>query len=133
MCRTSIPCIKRLFSDTGLPNAIGRLGRSVLLVANALAELDAAGVALYADQQAIDSTTPMGRAMIQMASVIGEQERQSFRSRVLAGLGRVRQQGRKLGRPKVAPDGRGVIFVVIHRLGRCVGTTAEMTMAISVW
>ena len=29
--------------------------------------LDAAGVALYSDQQAIDSTTPMGRAMIQMA------------------------------------------------------------------
>ena len=31
-------------------------------------ELDTAGVALYSDQQAIDSTTPTGRAMIQMAS-----------------------------------------------------------------
>ena len=44
-------------------------------MANALAELDAAGVALYCDQQGIDSTTPMGRAMIQMASVFGDQER----------------------------------------------------------
>ena len=95
--------IKRLFSDTGLPNAIGRLGRSVLLVANALAESDAAGVALYADQQAIDSTTPMGRAMIQMASVIGEQERQIIRSRVLAGLGRVRQQGGSSAAPRWPP------------------------------
>jgi DNA invertase Pin-like site-specific DNA recombinase len=82
--------------------SIDRLGRSVLHVANALVELDTAGVALYSDQQAIDSTTPMGRAMIQMASVFGEQERQIIRSRVLAGLDRVRQQGKKLGRPKVS-------------------------------
>ena len=83
--------------------SIDRLGRSVLHVANALAELNAAGVALYSDQQGIDSTTPMGRAMIQMASVFGEQERETLRSRVIAGLDRVRQQGKKLGRPKVAP------------------------------
>ena len=41
--------------------------------------------------------------MIQMASVFGEQERSIIRSRVLAGLDRVRQQGKKLGRPKVSP------------------------------
>ena len=41
--------------------------------------------------------------MIQMASVFGEQERSMLRARVLAGLDRVRQQGKKLGRPKVAP------------------------------
>ena len=46
---------------------------------------------------------PMGRAMIQMALVFGELERQIIRSRVVAGLDRVRQQGKKLGRPKVAP------------------------------
>jgi DNA invertase Pin-like site-specific DNA recombinase len=45
----------------------------------------------------------MGRAMIQMASVFGEQERSILRSRVLAGLERVRAQGGKLGRPKVSP------------------------------
>jgi DNA invertase Pin-like site-specific DNA recombinase len=81
--------------------SIDRLGRSVLHVANALAELDTAGVALYSDQQAIDSSTPMGRAMVQMASVFGEQEREIIRSRVIAGLNRVRAQGKKLGRPKV--------------------------------
>jgi DNA invertase Pin-like site-specific DNA recombinase len=41
--------------------------------------------------------------MIQMASVFGEQERQIIRSRVLAGLDRVRQQGKKLGRRRVSP------------------------------
>jgi DNA invertase Pin-like site-specific DNA recombinase len=83
--------------------SIDRLGRSVLHVANALAELDAAGIRLYYDREGIDSSTPMGRAMIQMASVFGEQERSMLRSRVLAGLDRVRQQGKKLGRPKVSP------------------------------
>jgi DNA invertase Pin-like site-specific DNA recombinase len=94
--------VRRRF-DVLLVWSIDRLGRSVLHVANALAELDAAGVALYSDQQAIDSTTPTGRAMIQMASVFGEQERSIIRSRVMAGLDRVRQQGKKLGRPKVPP------------------------------
>jgi DNA invertase Pin-like site-specific DNA recombinase len=84
--------------------SIDRLGRSVLHVANALAELDVVGVRLYCDQQGIDSSTPMGRAMIQMASVFGEQERSMLRSRVLAGLDRVRQQGKKLGRPKVSAN-----------------------------
>ena len=83
--------------------SIDRLGRSVLHVANALAELDAAGIRLYCDQQGIDSSTPMGRAMIQMASVFGEQERSILRDRVIAGLNRVRQPGKRLGRPKVAP------------------------------
>jgi DNA invertase Pin-like site-specific DNA recombinase len=94
--------VRRRF-DVLMVWSIDRLGRSVLHVANALAELDAAGIALYSDQQAIDSTTPMGRAMIQMASVFGEQERHIIRSRVNAGLDRVRAQGKKLGRPKVSP------------------------------
>jgi DNA invertase Pin-like site-specific DNA recombinase len=92
--------VRRKF-DVTMCWSIDRLGRSVLHVANALAELDAAGVALYSDQQAIDSTTPMGRAMIQMASGFGEQERQMIRSRVVAGLNRVREQGKKLGRPMI--------------------------------
>jgi DNA invertase Pin-like site-specific DNA recombinase len=62
--------------------SIDRLGRSVH-VSNALAELDAAGIRLYCDREGIDSSTPMGRAMIQMASVFGEQERSMLRSRVL--------------------------------------------------
>jgi hypothetical protein len=69
--------VRRRF-DVLMVWSIDGLGRRVLHVANALAELDASGVALYSDQQqqAIDSTTPMGCAMTQMASVFGEQERQ---------------------------------------------------------
>lgn len=93
--------VRRRF-DVCMCWSIDRLGRSVLHVANAMAELDAAGVALYSDQQAIDSTSPFGKAMIQMACVFGELEREMIRARVVAGLNRVREQGlKKLGRPKV--------------------------------
>src|SRR3984957_15778436 len=94
--------VRRKF-DVLMVWSIDRLGRSVLHVVVALSELDGAGVALYSDQKGIESTTATGRAMLQMASVFGEQERQIIRSRVVAGLDRVRAQGKKLGRPKVSP------------------------------
>jgi DNA invertase Pin-like site-specific DNA recombinase len=73
-------------------------------VASAMAELDAAGVALYSDQQAIVSTSPFGKAMIQMACVFGELERAMIRAQVVAGLNCVCEQGiKKLRRPQVAP------------------------------
>jgi DNA invertase Pin-like site-specific DNA recombinase len=56
-------------------------------VANARAELDAAALPFAQNQQGIDTTHTDGRTMIQMAS---EQERQIIRSKVLAGLDRVR-------------------------------------------
>jgi DNA invertase Pin-like site-specific DNA recombinase len=83
--------------------SIDRLGRSILHVVSAMAELEAAGVALYSDQQAIDSTSPFGRAMVQMVCVFGELEREMIRAQVVVGLNRVREQGGKLGRPMIAP------------------------------
>lgn len=91
--------------------SIDRLGRSTAAVAAALAELEAAGVAIYADKEAMDATTPHGRAMLQMAAVFAELERGMIRERVIAGLERARhetpeqrrQKGKKAaGRPRVA-------------------------------
>ena len=86
--------------------SIDRLGRSGLHVSNALAELDAAGIRLYCDREGIASSTPMGRAMIQMASVFGEQERSILRSRVLAGLERVRHKAGDLVAERCPPRSR---------------------------
>ena len=67
------------------------------------------------DQQAIDSTSPFGKAMMQMACVFGELEREMIRARVVAGLNRVREQGiKKLGRPAV---GRKVEETIRRQLG----------------
>jgi DNA invertase Pin-like site-specific DNA recombinase len=67
-----------------------------------MAELDAAEVALYSDQQAIDTTSPYGKAMIQMAVVFAELERGIIRARIMAGLNRLKEQGKRLGRPPVS-------------------------------
>ena len=81
--------------------SIDRIGRSTATVAGALAELEAAGVAIYADKEGMDATTPHGKAMLQMAAVFAELERGMVRERVIAGLNRARAQGKALGRPKV--------------------------------
>ena len=54
--------------------SIDRPNRSVLHVNTAMVEMDAAGVSLYSDQQAIDRTSPFGKAMMQMPCVFGELE-----------------------------------------------------------
>jgi DNA invertase Pin-like site-specific DNA recombinase len=82
--------------------SIDRIGRSTAAVAAALAELEAAGVAIYADKEAVDATTPHGRAMLRMAAVFAELERGMIRERILAGLARIRAEGKtQLGRPRV--------------------------------
>jgi DNA invertase Pin-like site-specific DNA recombinase len=95
--------------------SIDRMGRSTATVASALSELEHAGVAIYADKEAMDATTPHGRAMLQMAAVFAELERGMIRERVLAGLERAKRQGVTLGRPKV---GRKVENAVRTRLAR---------------
>lgn len=99
--------------DVLLVWSIDRLGRSTAMVATALAELDAAGVALYADREAVDATTPHGRAMLQMAAVFAELERGMIRERVKAGLVRARAAGKRIGRP---PVGRKVEAKIRARL-----------------
>jgi DNA invertase Pin-like site-specific DNA recombinase len=80
-----------------------------------MAEMDDAGVALYSDQQAIDSTSPFGKAMMQMVCVFGELEREMIRARVVAGLNRVRKQGiKRLGRPAV---GKKIEDTISQQLG----------------
>lgn len=77
--------------------AVDRLGRSTATVAAALAELDHVGVKFFANKEGMDSSTPHGRAMLQMASVFAELERSMIRERVNAGLARAVADGVKLG------------------------------------
>ena len=62
------------------------------------------GVDLYLQQQAVDTTTPPGKALFQMMGVFAEFERAMILELVNAGLQRARAQGKKLGRPRVAPE-----------------------------
>jgi DNA invertase Pin-like site-specific DNA recombinase len=50
------------------------------------------------DQQAIDTTTPMGKLVFQVTGAFAEFERSMIRQRVKAGLKRAVAQGTRLGR-----------------------------------
>ena len=89
--------------------SIDRLGRSTAAVTAALEELDTAGVAIFADKEGMDTSTPHGRAMLQMAAVFAELERHMIRERIVAGLQRATAQGRKLGRPTVRTETEAAI------------------------
>jgi len=82
---------------------VSRLSRSLAELVATLDELHALGIDLYLHQQAIDTTTPAGKAMFQMCGVFAEFEREILSERVKAGLNRAREEGKHLGRPiKVA-------------------------------
>src|SRR5262245_29635050 len=86
--------------------SIDRLGRSMQHLVGFLGELQAVGCDLYLHQQALDTTTPSGRAMFQMCGVFAEFERAMIRERINAGLARAKARGvnrkgepLRLGRP----------------------------------
>src|ERR1700756_1985904 len=83
--------------------AIDRLGRSLIDLLGTIQTLEACGVDLYLDQQAIDTTTPAGRLMFQITGAFAEFERSMIRHRVRAGLKRAVESGKRLGRPKIDP------------------------------
>src|SRR5690348_147275 len=89
--------------------SIDRLGRSTAAVTAALEELAEAGVAIYADKEGMDTSTPHGRAMLQMAAVFAELERGMIRQRVHAGLARARAEGKRLGRPTISAESEAAI------------------------
>jgi DNA invertase Pin-like site-specific DNA recombinase len=52
----------------------------------------------------LDTTTPAGKAMFQMMGVFAEFERAIIQERVRAGLRRAVDEGKQLGRPRIAPE-----------------------------
>lgn len=85
--------------DVVMAWALDRLSRSLQHLVPTLAELKASGVDLYLHQQAIDTTTPSGRAFYGMLGVFAEFERDMIAARVQAGVDRARAAGKRLGRP----------------------------------
>ena len=80
--------------------SVDRLGRSLQDLVGFLGETHGAGVHLYLHQQAVDTTTPAGRALFQMLGVFAEFERAMIRDRVKAGLANARTKGVRLGAPR---------------------------------
>jgi len=81
---------------------LDRWGRSVADLVATLQELSHLGVGFVSLTEALDLTTPTGRAMAGLLAVFAEFEREILRERVRAGLAQARQNGQKLGRPITA-------------------------------
>jgi len=81
---------------------LDRWGRSVADLVSTLQELQHLGVGFVSLTEALDLTTPAGRAMAGLLAVFAEFEREILRERVRACLPQARQNGKTLGRPRSA-------------------------------
>jgi putative DNA-invertase from lambdoid prophage Rac len=81
---------------------LDRWGRSLADLVTTLKELSDVGVGFVSLTEAIDLTTPSGRALAGMLAVFAEFERDILRERVKAGITQAREQGKAHGRPQTA-------------------------------
>ncbi len=88
--------------DVVLVWRLDRWGRSVTDLLATLQELEHLGVGFVSLNEALDLTTPSGRAMAALLAVFAAFEREILQERVRAGLAQARQNGKKLGRPATA-------------------------------
>jgi DNA invertase Pin-like site-specific DNA recombinase len=97
-----IEAARRREIDVVLVWRLDRWGRSVADLLATLQELEHLGVGFVSLTEALDLTTPAGRAMAGLLAVFAEFEREILRERVRAGLAHARQNGKRLGRPLTA-------------------------------
>jgi DNA invertase Pin-like site-specific DNA recombinase len=88
--------------DVVLVWRLDRWGRSVTDLLATLQELEHLGVGFISLTEALDLTTPAGRAMAGLLAIFAEFEREILRERTRAGLAHARQNGKRLGRPQTA-------------------------------
>jgi DNA invertase Pin-like site-specific DNA recombinase len=102
--------------DVVLVWRLDRWGRSVADLLATLQELEHLGIGFVSLTEALDLTTPTGRAMAALLAVFAEFEREILRERVRAGLAHARQNGQILGRPATAARHASEIRK-LHRTG----------------
>ncbi len=92
--------------DVVLVWKLDRWGRSQSDLITTLQELDQLGVGFVSFIEALDLTTPIGRAMAGMIVIFAEFERSLLQERIKAGLAYAKSKGKSLGRPSLSPDTR---------------------------
>jgi DNA invertase Pin-like site-specific DNA recombinase len=102
--------------DVVLVWRLDRWGRSVTDLLATLQELEHLGVGFVSLTEALDLTTPAGRAMAGLLAVFAAFEREILGERVRAGLAHAQQNGKRLGRPPTAARHTAEIRK-LHRAG----------------
>lgn len=88
--------------DAVLVWKLDRWGRSLPDLVMTLQELTVLDVGFISLTEALDMTTPTGRAMVGLLAVFAQFERDLLRERVKAGIAHAREKGKPHGRPKTA-------------------------------
>jgi DNA invertase Pin-like site-specific DNA recombinase len=87
-----------------------RMARSVKHFLEVLDELNHLNIALVSFRENIDTSGPLGRAMIVIVAAISELERSLIVERVRAGMRRARLEGRQIGRARLDVDRKQVVI-----------------------
>lgn len=85
--------------DTLLVTRIDRLARSVRDLSNIVSEVEAKGCFLRCTEQPVDTSTPSGRAFLQMLGVFAEFETEIRKERQAEGIAKAKAKGVYKGRP----------------------------------
>ena len=94
---------KRRF-DTVLVWRFDRFARSTKHLILALEEFRNLGIDFVSYQENIDTSSPLGSAIFTIISAVAQLERDIIAERAKAGLRRAKENGKKLGRPRVSSD-----------------------------
>jgi DNA invertase Pin-like site-specific DNA recombinase len=99
-------CLKKLQpGDVLTVWKLDRLGRSVRDVVNILHDLHTRGIEFHSLTEAIDTKTPIGRAMLHMVAMVAELEASFIKERTREGRKLAQGRGVKMGRkPKLSPE-----------------------------
>jgi putative DNA-invertase from lambdoid prophage Rac len=107
---------------------LDRWGRSVTDLLATLQELEHLGVGFVSLTEALDLTTPSGRAMAGLLAVFAEFEREILRQRVRSGLADAKRNGQRLGRPMTV----GLHASEIRKLHRAGVPKAEIARRLNI-
>ena len=80
---------------------LDRLGRLAGELITLIDQLEGRGISFRALNAPMDTTTPTGRAFLQIQAAFAEMERNIIRQRVKEGIAAARARGRKGGRPRI--------------------------------
>ena len=85
---------------------LDRAFRSVKHMHDTLAAWEMVGVSFSSVREQFDTSTALGRLLLNFLAALAEFELELIRERVKAGMDRARRQGKRIGRPRVT-DRRG--------------------------
>jgi DNA invertase Pin-like site-specific DNA recombinase len=106
---------------------LDRLSRSLRDVLTIMEQLSNSEAGFRSLTEAIDTTTPAGRMMMQMVGAFAEFERAMLRERTKAGLDSARREGRIGGRrPKLSPQQQAEIRRMVSRGDKTAADAARL-------